>query len=798
MRNNLKFQLSTLSAAIASTLISGYATAQQSALEEVIVTATRRAQSVQDIPINITALGSGLIERERVANLSDIAKRVPGLSLVDQGPRSGNILAVRGLSADSITAPEISQGNSGGGTVGVYMGEVPVYVDWRLNDIERVEVLIGPQGTLYGAGTLGGAVRYLPNKPQTDEYSAQIRSEAYDLNESDDLGYKVGSTVNIPIIEGSLAVRATVDYDDDPGFIDNNFLVREAGVSNPQPDFTDANAVAANLKSQDDVNTDETWSGRMALRYTGDKLDSTLSYYYQQSDIGGRQINHKDSFGTGDYESALRFEEPIDRENQLFALEIVADLGFAELTSATGYSEYDENGNRDQTDLLLSFDYYYDLFPSFSAFTRDRLSQDTFTQELRFVSTDDGPLNWIVGAFYSKQDVDQDDREYTPNYDVFAVNNPGLWPDDLQPTGLRPDSLEYIFQLDDENQETAFFGELGYQFTEKWQVTVGARWFKFENDTTVGAGLPLSETLYYGGDPDELFISESGNDGDEDDTTYKVNTSYYISDDIMTYATYSEGYRLGATNPAPPCQEDAEGNVQNVCALPGEEAYGVDTTTNYEIGLRSQWGDSVIVNAALYYVEWEDIQLSSTTEFGSAPITLNGNDAISQGVELSGQWQILDSLSLMGSYAYTDAELDGPSPGLIDGVDGEDGDRLPGTPEHQAYLSLNYVLNLSGGSDLDFDWNASYTSDVLTKAGERNFGEELDSFTVHNISATWLKDSWRVALYADNIFDEYAETGVRDDTSLIGDVNGVTLRRYYHNVIRPRQVGLRLVYNFEK
>ena len=203
-------------------------------MEEVIVTATRRAESIQDIPINITALGSDLMERERISSLSDIARRVPGMTVVDQGPRSGNTLTVRGLNVDSITSPDGA--NSGGDTVGIYVGEVPLYVDLKLNDMERIEVLIGPQGTLYGAGTLGGAVRYIPNKPQSDALSFELRGDVYDLNEADDLGYEGGGTINIPLIQDKLALRASIDYLDDPGFIDNNFLVREAGVSNPQPD----------------------------------------------------------------------------------------------------------------------------------------------------------------------------------------------------------------------------------------------------------------------------------------------------------------------------------------------------------------------------------------------------------------------------------------------------------------------------------------------------------------------------------------------------------------------------------
>jgi iron complex outermembrane receptor protein len=789
MRNNRTFRISTLSAAIASTLLTGQATAQSGMLEEVIVTATRRAASVQDIPINITALGSDLIQRERLSDLSDIARRVPGMTVVDQGPRSGNILTVRGLNVDSLNASENVSGNGGGDNVGVYVGEIPVYIDLKLNDMERIEVLIGPQGTLYGSGTLGGAVRYIPNKPATDATSVELRGDFYDLNEADDLGYEGGGTINIPIIDDKLAFRASVDYVDDPGFIDYNFLVREAGVSNPQPDFNNPDDVSANLKKKADVNTEETWSGRAALRYTGDRLDGTLSYYYQDMEIGGRQINHKESFNTGDYEAAHRFEEPSERKNELIALELVADLGFAELTSATGYSEYNENGNRDQTDLLLDGGYGYEFFPTFSAFTREDQKEERFNQELRLVSTGDGPLNWIVGGFYNNFQIDQLFEEFAPGFDQFAL-------DEGFGIQLRPDSLEFYQTVDAEVTETAVFGEVGYQITDAWQVTVGTRWFKFEDDITISVAFPLADTIYDGAPPDSIFPSMDSGDGDDDDIIYKFNTSYDFTDDIMGYLTISEGYRLGGINPFAPCSDDAE-EGQKACVLPDEEAYKSDTTTNYELGLHSQFGDNILLNGSLFYIDWDDIQVGDITENGSIPILSNGKSARSMGVELSSQWYITDALSVMGSYAYTDAELTDDAPGLINGVDGEDGDRLPGTPEHQGFLAVNYGLSLRDGSQLDFDWSMTATSDVITKVGERDFGESLDGYTLHRVSTTWFKDSWTVSLYADNVFDEYAETGVRLDSSYVRAVEDFDLRRYYHNVVRPRQVGMRFVYNFD-
>ena len=174
MQKNSVFKTSALSAAVASAIVCGDLAAQSGTLEEVMVTATRRPQSIQDIPINITSISSQLIEQQRLTDLSDIARIVPGMTVIDQGPRSGNTLTVRGLSAGSIQATD--QDNNGGGLVATYVGEVPLYIDLKLNDMERVEVLMGPQGTLYGAGTLGGAVRYIPNKPQTLNFQKLIET----------------------------------------------------------------------------------------------------------------------------------------------------------------------------------------------------------------------------------------------------------------------------------------------------------------------------------------------------------------------------------------------------------------------------------------------------------------------------------------------------------------------------------------------------------------------------------------------------------------------------------------------
>lgn len=766
-------------------LMIGPARAQDGALEEITVTASRRTTSVQDIPFNIAAFSGETLERKRLQDLGEFARWVPGLSLVDQGPRAADLMTVRGLNVSSLNASEFLGNGSGGGgdSVATYVGEIPLYVDLRMNDMERVEVLLGPQGTLYGAGTLAGAIRYIPNKPRLDEYTLDLHGDVYTLAESSGAGFDAGAVVNLPIVDDRLAFRASVGYLDDPGFIDYNFLVREPGVSDPEPDLTDPAAVAANLRREQDADTEETLSARFALLWAPtDSIEATLTYYFQNQDAGARTINHREAFGTGRYESGHRFLEPNERENQLLSLEVSADLGFAELVSATGVARYDEVGQRDQTDLLLNFEYGYEDFPAFAAFTRDTDEQEFITQEIRLVSASDGPLNWIVGLFYSREEQEAVSQEFVPGIPQFFGIN-------------RPDNLEYLQLTFDDVEERALFGEIGYQINDAWQVTLGGRFFDFEEEQFIGLDLPL-----FNSGPDVLDPNFQGNLVDDDGTLFKINSSYNISDDTMVYGTISEGYRIGGVNSIFPCPVPLDPAVQNVCALPNEILIQPDTTTNYEIGLRSSlMNGQIVFNGALFFIDWQDIQVEGVTVNGGIPITKNGGEAESRGVELALQAQISDSLSLQSTYAYTDAELTSLAPGLVDGEDGLSGDRLAGTPEHQASLLLSYFRPLDGGRSLTVDYGITAISDVYTRVGLRSGGEALAGFGVSNLSATLDSGAWSATLYADNLFNKYAETATRqtrDITRAIGPEN-FQLRRFFKNVIRPRSVGIEFRYSFD-
>ena len=282
-------------------------------------------------------------------------------------------------------------------------------------------------------------------------------------------------------------------------------------------------------------------------------------------DVGGRSQNHAAAFGTGLYESATRFPEPNQRTNSLLSAEIVADLDFAQLTVSSGLSNYDDIGQRDQTDLLITLQYAYEEFPSFSAFTREIEEEETFSQEIRLVSQNDGKWNWIAGLFF--MDFEQpgaDSREFTPGFDVYAG-------------GSRPDSLEYIRVIREDLTQRAVFGEISYDVTDRWQLTLGARNYSYDFEASSAADLPLANTVFGGAPPDQIEL-DFGDPAvqDEDGTLFKFNTSYRFNDDVMGYFTISEGYRLGSSNGIPLCT--TTGGQQNVCAQPAELEFRPDTT----------------------------------------------------------------------------------------------------------------------------------------------------------------------------------------------------------------------------
>lgn len=753
--------------------------------------------------------------QQDIEDLDDVARWVPGLTVTDQGGRSDSPVIVRGLNTNS------SGPGSDGGTVATYFGEIPLFLNMRLIDVDRVEVLIGPQGTLYGAGTLGGAIRYIPKAVDLDFTSGEVFGDAYSVSESDSLGGEGGFIFNAPLIDGEMGVRMSLNYFNNPGFLDYNYVVREGGVSLPDPDWNDDAAVSENLRRVEDANGEDTLTARIALRWVpNDWLDGTLSYFYQKQEVEGRSITQFDALAAdnplgdliGPYESAYRYEEPREKEDELLSLELKADLGFAELVSATGYSQFDAIGQRDQTDLLIRLDYSYEEFPAFSAYTEEVDERKILTQELRLVSQAEGPLSWIAGFYYNKTEYDGYSKEFTPGFDEYAI--------DVWEVGgnYRPDSLEYYSVSNTETTESAFYGEVSYEVNEKLNVTLGMRAYQYDIESASAIDLPLYYSVFEGRGEDSIELDYSSAPADDSGTLFKFNASYQFDDNTMGYVTISEGFRIGGANGVGACPSDIDDiATQIVCALPDEQNYEPDTTTNYELGLKSSYFKNRLqLNLALFNVDWDDAQVGGATINGQQPITTNAEGANSRGAEISVRALATDNITLYATYSKTIARLTADAPFLFgvfgeqgsalqDYYDGKDGDRLPGSPEQQFSFGVNYATEVLDGKMLDLNYGLTAQDEVFSTVGLRQNGEALPGYAVSNFNAKLSDDVWSVTFYIDNLFDKYAYTSVRRDRGDMGlatfasmTPNGTELlRNYGHYVLTPRTVGLKFNYQFE-
>jgi outer membrane receptor protein involved in Fe transport len=769
--------------------------------DELLVTATRRATSLADVPINITAVTAATIEQQRINDIQGLAAFVPGVTINQTGPRATGTIVLRGLSADNTS----DFGANNDTAVAIYLGEVLLYQDFRLLDLERVEVLLGPQGTLYGAGTLAGAIRYIPNKPDTEKFSLDARIRSFAVAEGSELGFQGDATVNIPIVKDHIALRSTFGYYYDPGFIDYPFLLKTPGISLPQPGGPDNTEVTAqqyqdNFFRGKDVNFGKTYTTRnhLLLQFN-ETLKGTLTFAFQQTKTDGRQSNGAFQFNTGEYEGPWRFLEPNDRRAYVYNFQLDADFGFATLVSSTSYTLQRIDGSNDNTDLLLDLSYSYEAFPAFASFANNQTRNTQFTQELRLVSAYDGPIKWTIGGFYNDVRNEGARQEFVPGY---YNAYPNATPDNRTPSfGLtRPDDLEYISYFDNTNEELAVFGEVTWNVTDKWQITAGGRYYNYSSTAEGGTEVPLT----VGGTrrspyplaifaPSRIGSGEAGADG----FVYKINTSYKFREGLLAYFTYSTGYRIGGPNTVAPCVLPLDPTVQNVCALENELFFGPDKTANLEFGVRGTFFDNrLTINADVFSIAWDGLQLGSATVNGDVGITVNAGAALSQGFEFTGSLRILDGLTLAGSYAYVNARLTEDAPGLIVvnrvPFDAFAGDRLPGSQRHQGSLIATYVTPLSEDTDLSVNWAVTYHGDVFTKTGNRGFGEVIPDYWLNRAAATITKGRYEFSVFADNIFNVYAVSSVGNDFSRIGPRNtdlGISRRYYNYAVITPRTVG---------
>ena len=646
-------------------------------IEEIIVTATRREMDIQDVPQSATAISTEFIEKQALNNLYDLAGALPSLNIVTTWPGQNSII-IRGISTGASQYRIDSQ-------VSVYLDEQPMtsitqQADVRLVDIQRVELLPGPQGTLFGSSAQAGTLAYVTNKPDPSGYSGEVAGEIGTIKGGEQ-SYDFSGWLNIPVSD-NFALRAVGFQSEDGGFVDNVLGPTLMG------ETTNANI------SEDDQNAFRQTGGRIAgLWSINPKWNLLATGIYQRSDTMG--FWETDPF-LGDNKITRFFEDWRDDEWYTTSATLKGDLDFAELSLTASYFDRRIDYEFDDTNYAqwrtYNFGTYYALYDTgtLHAITFNYQKQDRWAYEARLTSQGDGKLSWMAGAFY--EDV-YDWWEYgdkipgltgTRAWDEANVRacdpaNPNLAVCPLEPT-----NIYYFNNYSNKVKQLAFFGEVTYALTDKWSVTGGARWFQFDREVFDKYNVPLGLPANSDPDADGLL-----SDATDSDTTLKFATTYQLKPDVMWYGLYSEGFRLGGQN-----------SVR--AAETGEVPlnYGPDHLKNYETGIKSTWFDNrLLLNFSAFYMLWDDIQIhfssTSTSEGGAFWIegNINGGEAEQKGVEFNGQWAATERLKFDWSAFLANPEFTEDT--LVPNSDVvyiAKGWELPVSPEEKYWASVAYTF----------------------------------------------------------------------------------------------------------
>lgn len=787
MKNRNKSLLSAAIAMACGGHIAGVY-AQTPVLEEVMVTATKRSESARDIPYNISAVTGDVMDSLGITDIGDIGNLVPGIAVVDVGARTGfrgTGVTIRGLATTNASVLYSPAKNDP--TVGMYVGDTPLYSNLQLMDVAQVEVLRGPQGTLYGGGSMGGNIRYVLNQPSTEEFEGRVTAGFGKTSSASDLNSEVEFVLNAPLSE-NFAVRLNASSRIEQGFMDFPNVISRASSStfNPQalPVLADpSDILGSNFATTrvDDADDSEALYVRGAARYENDKLTATLNIVHQELESDASPI-FETSARQGSATSAQGLLTPLDSETDLVSLELEYDMGFATLTSSTAHTKSEGEALFDLTGLYTNFSFYqayYGSSPRPLVIDHSIVDREVFTQELRLTSTGGGSIDWMVGAFYNQSESDSGTFNYFPGYDdyanacfpVFGFGSPecgfgtlfGVYPDN----GGVPivQDLAYLSTFEDDFKELAIFAEVTYHISDNWQVTGGIRWFDHDYSVNETGGLMFVPGLVQS-------TSESTN---YSDSIFKFNTSYALSDDHQVYATWSEGFRRGGANALGPF------------GTPDTATYAADTIDNREIGLKGIFGGRFEYTVALYNIDWNDVQTVTNCSALALTCYINAGNAQSKGFETEITAQLTDSFRLSAGYTYTDATFKDVTPPIAaSGV--SSGEVLPGTPESSGNILGTYSRELNNGWLLDINGSLTYSDDSLSGIGNNQQDVVLPSYTLINTSVSLTSDSWSATLFVDNLGDEDARLTALSEVSW-GPLAPSVARL-------PRTIGFRASYSF--
>ena len=757
--NNLRFVLSTFCVLLFGW---GNVSAQDSStLEEIVVTATKRATVLQDTAYSVQALGADAL-RELVADdFIDFFSQITSLSQFGEGPGNRRY-SIRNV--QSIGEPQ----------VGLYYDEIPIaglpgdnldsgfaQMDLKLWDVERVEVLKGPQGTLYGQGSMGGTLRVISKRPDTEKFQVAAQTTLSDTRYGG-FNYGVNGMVNAPIIKDTLAVRAAIYHRDEEGYIDD----------------VSATLLGVTQEHREDANYEETTGGRISVLFTPtEEFSLTGIYYFQRMDTGGLFETFPE-ITAGDAPVANIFvEDMFDDDVDMF--NVIADYDGLDWVSATwtgSYMEREISRFDDTTRFVITgvfgcneFNYFISCFgaPIVPTVSMADESVKAWSTEFRLTSELEGPLQWTAGFFYQKKRTHRNGQVGI----VDGVTGEATFDENrvLQRRIFSRQNWGHAEQL-------AFFGELGYEIMDGLVATVGLRWFDTDRDEDQNLVQP-----FFGNVTGYLPTQEFS----EDKLIKKFHLSYEVTDDALVYFQAAEGFRLGGPNQPGGFQASAP-------------PFDSDSLWNYEIGWKSAWADDkVIFNGAAYYIDWSEIQIQLVDSTGAFDYIGNTGDAEIYGFELDTTLRPVTGLEISSGLTYSKARLDGeqeaPTGGILP-VDLQDGDRLSNVPDWQFHVSATYRFPVLGNYEGTFraGWNYVSSSntqltDILQDGSRNPSFHRNGSYDLANIRAGISGNNWDAALYVNNLFDN-------NDTMAARLVDNEPLRTV---IPRPRTIGVQLSYSFD-
>jgi len=801
-------QKSALALAISSILAGGStaALAQQVAasntLEEIVVTATRREQTVQEIPFNISAISGVSLERANIIDSVDALRSVAGVSVQDRGYRNGGVtsgIVIRGINVDSGTNNDVPL--AAPPTVATYIDNTALFGNFILKDIQRIEVLRGPQGTLYGSGSLAGNIRYIMMKPDTAGFSGKASVSFGQTDGSGGYNFNPDIMLNIPLSD-TFAFRMNAGQVKNAGIVDypNVYVLDANGDPVVNGDVVTATPEYRKAKDVDDV--DLRYLRASALWAPNESFSAQLSYQRQEDEVGGRrQVTRGENLvnggSYGKYEFGAIQLEPSSRTVELAALELEADFGFATLTSSTSKYKHKGTGISDNSGVYARNGWFafYGSSPRPIAQAERFYDDSAVAQEIRLVSNGNRYVDWTVGVYYTDQDYNLGQNSYLVGYIPYM--------DAIDLYGLAPFSTnqDFLFRRNQTYKETALFGEATINFTDDLHLTLGGRYFDNKVDVDAVVDVPIYSSPSNPPGTASEKISENK-------FLFKANLAYDVTDSSMLYGTYSQGYRHAGANAVPTTGKYAEN--------PAYFTFDSDTVDNWELGYKGTT-DRFVYSASLYYTDWQHPQLNTVTSNWGFFAAVNGESAETKGIELELSGDLAESLRYSIGYTYADAKLTAdvykPSGNLYgNGILGEkllaeDGDRLPGSAKHVFNVSLTHDLALSNGMYLTSVLSGYYQSDVLNALGSDVPGDptyskaaaDIKSFQLWNFTGTLRKDAWAASLFVKNLFNDEGTTG--KVTAAEAGSNPSPSQNYYGNNSRdyialPRTVGISISYDF--